>query len=316
MALKLLMLGIVLPAIIALTVEVVAAVGRQRRLLRNAQQRGNAAPGVAAAEARVPSGGAVNPTWDVALALGLGYLMAYVTLLRVPRFPFAEVLDRHAMMVMVATALGVWLNGQSRVHPKASLVLVALWALLLPFVLLQPMFGGWAPLEAMQHVALQAAFLFCAWLLMEPLAQRSPGALLPLCFTLAVAALAFAIERSNTTRVLQLGVALAATVSAVTVVAFLSPRLSLARGGLAVLLTVAGGLCIHVQFYAFSDVPGPVFALLLLAPLGLWVRQLPALRQAAGWKRDGAGFAAVGLCLVLGLVWLFQAVPLGREPYF
>jgi hypothetical protein len=142
-------------------------------------------------------------------------------------------------------------------------------------------------------LAVTGAAVFLLWSLLDPPAARQPGALVPGLLALAIGAAGAVLEGAGFMKLVELALALTGVLTAC---AGCSPGRrprAYARGMVPGVAVVLPGLMLNGYLNNFGGAPPISFVLALVAPLGLWVDAVPALRYAKGWWRVLVPCAAV-----------------------
>ncbi len=124
-----------------------------------------------------------------------------------------------------------------------------------------------------------AVAVLVLWAVLQPLARKQSGPLIPSLLLLVAMAGAVVIEQGGFGKLAQFGGVLAAALGGCAVVCGWRrdrPWMSGVVPGVALLLT---GLVVNGYFYNFGDVPPSSYVLILVAPLGLAVGALPFVRR-------------------------------------
>ncbi|MFT7540047.1 MAG: hypothetical protein ACI9K5_001006 [Gammaproteobacteria bacterium] len=254
-------------------------------------------------EAAAPVGPRVGPqggmTWGAPLAIGVGFFASYVGIHGLPPLDwYPDMKARLAWVALAAAAFGV-LRARS-VHPKpwgnvcffalASLYLLSHWSLR----------GHWPWTATLIWVV--AATLTCTlqWFCLEKLATRLSGAGLSLCLCLCAGLASRSFFLAHAESHARMASGIAATLGVAAVFGLRRRNLALSRTGIAtfVLLYTGLGLANHLT----ADLPPAALALILAAPVTLFLLELPALRGTKTWVR-----------LVLGLVLVLIPVAYAAE---
>jgi hypothetical protein len=276
MLVKQLLLGLALPALVAVAVLVATwQPWRARRI----------GPGA----------------WVGALALGAGFVAGYLALFGWPGLAPKESWEWLPHIVAAVTAAAM-LVGWSRVPRPAGWAIVALAATAAAWLLVP----RWQESRLAWTIALAVAVLV-VWIALFTLAQRTSAVSPALVILIAASAAALVLERAATARFAQLAGVLAASVGGCLVVTLLrsAPKLGpgLAGGG-AVLLV---GLMFTGHFNHFSDTPPACFFLVALAPLLAWIGQWAPIRRRRSWQRLVFEAAAVLIPAAIALALAFAA---------
>lgn len=227
-------------------------------------------------------------SWSVALGLAGGYMAGHAGLSGWPSFPPADVTDWLFWFAAVGVGFGFlkafcrgprWIRWLGRGIASAGV----------PWLLLRPL-STWSAVERLGGVVALGAALFVFWSLLERLAERRPGASIPLVLWASASGTSAVLLFSASASLGGLCGALAAGLGACVALGWWRPSLSLARGPIPVVALLLGGLWILGSFYSEVSIPGAV--LLYLAPLSGWIGEVPALQGLAPWKSASIRLAA------------------------
>lgn len=274
MLLKTFLLGMALPAVVSGTMFLVA----WRR--------------------RAPLAGGI---WSGATALSIGYVTGHIGVAGLPPFPPTEATQWLAYLALAGMALGLvdalyqknpaWLRWGLRLLLAAATV----WLPLRPVVEYT-----WGPAKGVGGMVALGIALLAFWTQLEALAERQPGAGLPLLLFIVTAASSVMLLVSGSALLGQLCGALAAAIGASWVVAWESPMFSLSRGARPVVSVLLGGLWLNGYFYA--DTPLTSVLLMALSLMAAWVGQVERVQRLAPWQANLARVGAVLVPTVLAVI--------------
>jgi hypothetical protein len=236
-----------------------------------------------------------------ALAAAGGFFAGYAALGWAPLLP-ADRWHWLPHLALVAAAAGL-VGGLPRVPPalahaaRAAATGLAAWRL--------------APTDADSFGVVWVLGLFVAmvvtWELVEEVARRQPGALVPLLLTAAAGAAGVVLVQAGSAKFAQLAGVLAAALGPFVLFAWRRPNSATLAGAVPVVAVLLPGLMAVGKTYTFSDLPRAVFVLAALAPLGLAAAFLPVsgrvrlVAMAAGVLAPAA--TAVALALSVTPEW-------------
>ncbi len=134
-----------------------------------------------------------------------------------------------------------------------------------------------------------------SWVVLEPLARRHRGALVPLglsivfiaLFVLVLGRMGFALATPGLP-------AVAAAMGVVTITAWIKPRIGIAFGAIMTIATLGAGTLVIAWMNAGHDISGtPHFAPVAIAtsPVLLWIAEAPPMRKLPPWIRTGIAVA-------------------------
>jgi len=208
--------------------------------------------------------------WGGPLAIGLGYLVGHVAINQWPNWPPAQPTDFLFLIAVAAIVVGLL--------ESARMPLAVRWALRLLlclsvswFMLSKGFRDGRPALLVAAWTAGQTLSIFLIWTLLERLAQRRAGPSIPLVLSLLIAvASVFFLKAASSAKLAQLAGVLAAALGGASLIAMIVPRVSVARGMLAVVVPLYGALILYVWQYP-QPLGTPI--ILALAPLLLWAAE-------------------------------------------
>ena len=241
------------------------------------------------------------------IVLGLGLCLGWSTLKFETGWPPTPTEDRLVLLAIAATAIGLHSGLVDRCWQRIAgegLLCLAAPA----WVCLNLLKRDDPPIELSQTLV-YGAVLFLVWRGLEPLAERRPGPLLPFALAALIGAGAQCMFEVGTAVYAQYAGVISAAVGVGVLAALLRPGLSLARGALAAPLVLSASLWIGGLHLLQNKLPRECAVLLLAAPLGLWLGELPLVRSRRAWLRT-----AISLLLPLagaGYAWWLahQAAP-------
>ena len=145
------------------------------------------------------------------------------------------------------------------------------------------------------------SFMVVTWGLMETLARRQCGASMPiiLCLTTAAAANIIAIEITTFS---QLAGVLAAAIAPCMAISWFRGQASLAHGPVLIFVLILSSLLLHSYFgYTSDTVPLASFVIVLLAPLAAWVGEFPPVLSWRPWQATLVRVGAVAILLIIAI---------------
>ncbi len=207
--------------------------------------------------------------WGAPLGVGIGYLVGHVAINQRPSLPPAQPTDY--LFLIACAGIIVGLLDSLRMPAVVRWALrVALCAGVSWFMLSRGFRGEQeGPVIAAWTIG-QAAALAGIWSLLERLAARRAGPSIPLALSLLIAAAGVVFFKAGSGRLAQLSGVLGAALGGAALVALAAPRVSSARGLLAVVIPVYGALILSMWQY---PQPFGVPIILAAAPLLLWAAE-------------------------------------------
>jgi hypothetical protein len=245
--------------------------------------------------------------WGQPIALALGYVFGHAAIHGWPRIPPLDSEQWLPIFAVMAVALGL-------IDAFWHAPLVVRWlmrSLLSGFVvvrLLLPLMqqeGGQG--MGMANVVIVVAIVIAFWINLSLLAEHTPGAPFPAAMMALALTESCVLLISGSVVQGQLGCVLWSTLAGSLLGAGNDPNLSLARGGLPVLVVLLAGLAIDGRYY--SDLPLASALLLAAAPLGLWVLQLGPVKRLSPTKAKLIGVGAVLVPLICAVAIAYAASP-------
>jgi hypothetical protein len=220
----------------------------------------------------------------VALGIGAGYLAGHIAI----AWPSGDVTDRIPIVALTAILLGLFESlwpapGWARWENRLLLAALVVGAVLGPLIeTMTATRDGYVRLGA---IALAIAV---ARANLEALARRLPPAAFGLAIGFTTVGVAITLLLAGNMLLCQLVLALGASLGAAWLLSLWWPRLSLSRGGVAVVAVVLGSLLICGQFYSVlldstALTFGWVAVGLVAAPLAAWVGMIGPIRRRPIW---------------------------------
>ena len=235
-----------------------------------------------------------------ALALAAGYLAGHVAV----AWPMSDVTDRIPWLVLAVTALGTleaawpapaWVRWENRL--LFSVLTLAVMLSAAPAIV-----AALGTRESTRWIFGLGAGIVLSWTNLEALAGRMNGVaiVLPLLVVAGGASVTLAIWSIVPG---QLGGALTAALAGAWVVSWWGGPLSLARGGITVLVLVLAALILYAHVYA--GMATSCVVLLAVSPLTLWITRIGPIRRLAPWQAAliGAMAALVPVGVAAGLAY-------------
>lgn len=227
--------------------------------------------------------------WAVPTAVGVGFVAAQSMVDGAPRIPPIEASGWFSIVAALAVLLAIAVR--PRVSRTVWSVLSTLAMLAMVVVISYPLIGNsWTvPVAAAWILGMTAVAGTVAWLVDT---RSSPGPGAPVVFLIAATGVAVGLAMSGSARYGQLAGAIASVMGPLTLIGLLRRDVKIVLGGawasylILAMLIVAG--------VVYVDVPVFVGLLIAVAPLGMLAGELPKLRDAAWWKRDGARAVVTG----------------------
>ncbi|MCZ6835132.1 MAG: hypothetical protein O7G85_05095, partial [Planctomycetota bacterium] len=148
-----------------------------------------------------------------------------------------------------------------------------------------------------------------AWLLLEPLATRRPGASLPLSFMVLFTGLAMFTEKTGGISLALTYGALSGVCGAALVVAWLNPKLSFAGGATPMLAAIPPTALWLQAWYYYGDAPWYAFPLMLLVIPLLWLGEIPLVTKRPPWVGVLIRASLVAIPAVIAIVLAMSEQP-------
>lgn len=237
--------------------------------------------------------------WSVPIGLGAGYALGHAWLRgwlqgTPPQWPPADGYDWIAWLALavaiIAALDATWpTSWWSRWINRTAIVAAVLWCLVATLL------GGfWSAEEGPAWLAALGASALLVWGILDwESGVLGRDAILPVA--LWAAATGVCMQLCHSLILAELGMVLAGALFALWIVSRWSSGLTLARGGVPVVVTVLSGIILYGRFYNFPELPAASAIALAVAPLVLWFDQLPPMRS---WRPLWRGMLRIGLLLV------------------
>ncbi len=252
----------------------------------------------------------IGGVWATLLAVTVALLLSYQPLINAPLLPVGTDLLRRILVAVIPFALAVLLLSFKKVPWWARLI----FAIVGPAGLLLLIFSHFEPSIARQDFFLYkigpvALSIFIAWLLVEPLASRSPGAAAPIVIGPVTGGLAFLLMLSAESNAGQLAPIIPATALGAllaAVVAFLIGKpISFARGPILLWLTLISALFAFMWFDT-DDMPLRYLYWIATAPLLAWIPELGPIKKLKPWKRESLRLLLVAIPVLVAVTLAFR----------
>jgi len=262
------------------------------------------------------SGGAgmLRSPWR-AFSIGAGFVAAYAVLFGWTGWPPAEAWMYLPWIAVAFGALGTVAAARPLPAPAQWVLLFAL-AALATWATIEPLFDyyEWSTFGSVWRVAALAL----GWTLLaagtDRLADRRPGASLPMVLAVAATGASLITLEAGFAKSGQLGGALATSAGVAVSIAWLRPQLTLGRGGTFAATGILFGLVLNAFFF-LDDLSEVAAVCLVVAPLFAWFGELGVVRSRPAWQGAviRAGLTAVPLAIA-GAMILLRAED-GAYPY-
>jgi hypothetical protein len=219
---------------------------------------------------------AKSHAWGIALALCGAFAVAYIGTSGRPKFPPVEAqgwLVYLGIVVVLIAIASTWLRWPVAV---ASIVIVAVMA----WLIARPTARSLEPSVFWTGVAATAAVTIVWWALMERLASRRPGGGLPLLMMMWAGAAALTVINAHSASLGLVAGTIAVVLGVIGVIGLWLRKVSLSRGGMLALAVLVLGIMLAGHF--FADLTRFELILLAVAPLAMWIAEIPPLRRYAG----------------------------------
>ena len=242
--------------------------------------------------------------WAGAVALGIGFVPAFLAADPWPGLPPHVTWHWIAWLAVVAAALGA-ADGLHRwplqVRLSAALALAAGCGWLLV--------GDWVT-HAWAWRGTTALVIALLLVTLNASAQRHRGASVPLSMCLAALGASVVLILSGNAKLALLAGALAACLGVAVVLAWWRPEVSLARGGVPVVAVLLPGLVLSGYFLSWSEIAPWVFVLAAITPAFIWVSGSIPLDRLPPWQATTVRVALVALVVAVTVVAAME----GRTP--
>lgn len=247
-----------------------------------------------------------------AIAIGVGFAISFRLQEGLPDIPPVQ---RWHWLVLIASGAavvgvlhGLWAN---RLPGRlvTGLMLAAVTGLML-----QPL-PAFDPSWVWKAAVAMAVFML--WFSNITLAERNPGQLMPLVMMLAFTAASIVlIAGVSSAKFGVLAGSLACMSGFIMAIGLLTRKHASIGGSLTVLSTLLPAWMVTGHFYdAAGDVPLASFILIAVAPMALWIGEIPVLSRGKQWRRYLLGLSAVALLLAIAIALMVVNLPPPLEPY-
>lgn len=247
--------------------------------------------------------------WSLALAPGLGALLAYTVVKSFPELPPSTASLWPVWMAVFAGVVASATGWMERVPVALSLMIRAALSLAVPYLVLKPILSS--TLEGstgMLWVGGTGLAIFAVWTSIEVRAAKMSGPAVPVALTLLGTGVATVLGTSGTALLAQATGGATAAFGVMAALSLLRRDLHVSRSVAGPAALLFGGLLLAGIHY--SEVQLLPAALLGVAALALWAGSVPALGR--GIWTAAAAHAVVTLLVVGAAVGL--SVTAGEEP--
>lgn len=235
----------------------------------------------------------IGSAWTTLLAVLLTYVVAYQPLIGAPLFAG---LKTDILRRIIVTAIPFALILIALSFKRVPLIARLLFTILGPSLMLWFVFANY-PMDRsallLHRVVPIGIVILIAWMLIEPIAVRSPGTAVPLVIGCFTGPAAFVLLNSTQQQAGEMAPLIPATAAGALLAAMLASLftrpLNFARGPILLWLTLTGSM------YAFLWIDGdlPLNHLYWIAtiPLLAWIAEIPPIHRLKPWKRELIRFA-------------------------
>ena len=166
--------------------------------------------------------------------------------------------------------------------------------------------------------AILGGIIIVGWCVLEPLARRHSGALVPFGMSIVfIACFALVLGRMGFARAAPGLAAAAAALGMITIGAWIKPAINVAPGTVTTSLALAAGTLLivwmHTGYKDLGDTPGYAPILVGSSPVALWAAELPPMRKLPPWLRTC--IAIVLVAVVAGGAVLVAMLTQEPDPY-
>lgn len=238
--------------------------------------------------------------WRVALSWGLGVgaglVAGFLAVIGTPGAPWVP--EDWLLVAVMPAAIVVGVLAWAKLPTAVAWLLRAIVSGGVPVLLCQSYlkqvggdFAPWTAGEAAAWMVGWAVVIFIVW---TALALRvQPGRAVPIAMMFVAGCTGMVVLMSDSQSIGQIGLALGAAMFGGVLASTLLPRDKAAVGGVDVAWLVTAGLLILGRHYAEYEPTHAKWALLAGAPLLVWVAALPVVRRWPGWLAGSTSVVAV-----------------------
>lgn len=243
-----------------------------------------------------------NGHWSVPIAFGIGFIVSFFIEDGLPRWPF----DRYQWIGPLAAGAAA-AGFAHALTPRRwwSVVLIAVATAVLSGALIAP--PGWTTIAARIGLAL---IVLASVLLLEPLAARRPGPLIPFVLIISFTTTSILFFESGFAKLSIVCGAMSGISTASFLLALLNRNFTLARGGAVWIGALLPALLLIGHAYDQAELPLVCFVLPLAAPLTLWLAEI---RRFKRWGPTRAALVATVVALLCNAAALGIALQAGAD---
>jgi hypothetical protein len=251
----------------------------------------------------------IGGAWTVLLAILLASLVAYQPLCNSPLFGRLAT-DRQQRILLAAIPFTLLLIGLS--FKRIPLLLRVISAIVGPAMMLTWVFYGYDKTVPMMtifttRIAPICLSLFVVWLLIEPIAIRTPGAAAPMILGFLGAGCGFLLMLSAENQAGLMGLMVPATAGGATLAAIVAAmfrkQLSAARGPVLLWLTLLASQFAYLWIaHSTKEMPLNYLTWLAAVPLLAWIPEIGPIHRIKPWKRETLRFVLLAIPVVITMV--------------
>jgi hypothetical protein len=253
----------------------------------------------------------IGGVWTTLLATLAAFLIGYQPLIGASIFAgFKTDLLRRILIAAVPFTIGlIGLSIKSVPNWARILFALAAPAIMLDFVFLH--FDISVPRQDLliHKILPVAAVIFAAWMLVEPIAARSPGAAAPIVVGAVTGGVAFLLLLSSENQAGQMAPLVQATAGGAVLAAMIASavrkKISFARGPVLLWFTLTGAL-FAFMWLDTDQLPAPFLLMIAIAPLLAWIPEIGPLHRWRPWKRESLRFGLVMIPVAIAMVLAFR----------
>lgn len=243
-------------------------------------------------------------TWAGALAVGLAFIVGYFGNEIWPGFPPKAALNWMPFIAFVAIVMGLLAHILPQ-KPAFRVIwlFVAVGAVL---VLTTTPRASWNAVDLSIWYSVLVGGMLIITILTEELAERWPGASIPISLWVWSAGIAIALAATGSLTYGHLAGILPAAMGAGVIAAWIKPTISFAHGAAATLVIL--GISFLICGYFYSYLPASSAIILAAAPLVLWIGEFSFVTDRRPWIAAALRASFVALPIVVALLFAWPVI--------
>lgn len=250
--------------------------------------------------------------WSGAVAFTLGYVIAYFVAFGMPPFPPIDAMQWLVYLAVVAMVIGLT-ESFFQIPSWTRWLLRWVFSVLMLWLLLRTMVTyTWGVPKGVVWLLSLSLMMLLFWTALDNLSEKVTGSLVPVLFFTTALGSSVALMLGRSASVSQLCGSVTAILAVSAVVGWQHPNFTLAKGAMAVLITLIFGFWLNGVFFAY--LPMVTAILLTLSPLTGWLGQVTFMRHLPSWQ--SVSLQLIVALLLVGIANIIAVWLLGMPTVF